>query len=67
MMECSYGDMDFKVTVNDEPITLKRFEGKFQLKPTTTGKQTFKVTLEGMNSRAEMEQHEQIFEYWVRE
>lgn len=67
IMECSYGDRDFKVTVNEEPISLKRFEGKFQLKPTSTGKQTYKVTLEAMNSKTEIEKHERVFEYWVRE
>lgn len=64
---CGKGDNSFKVTVNGEPIKLKDFTSKIQLKPTSIGKQNYKVTLEGMNSNAEMEYHERTFEYWVRE
>ncbi|MFK7950524.1 MAG: hypothetical protein AB8G11_23255 [Saprospiraceae bacterium] len=64
---CGKRAEDFIITVNGKPIKLKDYKGKFQLKPTSTGKQTYKVTLEVMNRKGKLEKYERIFEYWVSE
>lgn len=66
LRRCGKRQEDFIITVNEKPIKLKDYAAKFQLKPTSTGQQTYKVTLETTNENGELEHHERIFEYWVR-
>jgi hypothetical protein len=65
---CNY--YDFKIWLNNELLVLDKknpYRSSFKLRPTTIGKNTFEITIDGRNRRGGRERTTKKFEFWVEE